>query len=80
MHINFFEDQPNVAGIGHDWIKDKEPTQEYILLPLHPHGPRISVEDVVQAAQEKPSENAPKDKDVQDSKDVAEKEESHKLK
>ncbi|GJR83668.1 ribonuclease H-like domain-containing protein [Tanacetum coccineum] len=58
--------------------KDKEPTQEYILLPLHPHGPRISVEDVVQAAQEKPSENAPKDKDVQDSKDVAEKEESHK--
>ncbi|GKA97095.1 putative ribonuclease H-like domain-containing protein [Tanacetum coccineum] len=37
--------------------KDKEPTQEYILLPLHPHRPRISVEDVVQAAQEKPSEN-----------------------
>ncbi|GJX27874.1 hypothetical protein Tco_0235953 [Tanacetum coccineum] len=59
--------------------KDKEPTQEYILLPLHPHRPRISVEDVVQAAQEKPSENSPKDNDVQDSEDVAEKEEQHTL-
>ncbi|GJX02680.1 hypothetical protein Tco_0188596 [Tanacetum coccineum] len=59
--------------------KDKEPTQEYILLPLHPHRPRILVEDVVQAAQEKPSENSPKDNDVQDSEDVAEKEEQHTL-
>ncbi|GKD93018.1 putative ribonuclease H-like domain-containing protein [Tanacetum coccineum] len=59
--------------------KDKEPTQEYILLPLHPHGTRISVQDVVHAAQVKPSENDSKDKDVQDSEDVAENEE-HKLK
>ncbi|GKC07541.1 ribonuclease H-like domain-containing protein [Tanacetum coccineum] len=81
MHIDFLEDQPNVAGSGPDWMfdldfltntmnyilvsvenqvnmdvgtqehyvagsseKDKEPTQEYILLPLHPHRPRISVE------------------------------------
>ncbi|GKD94794.1 putative ribonuclease H-like domain-containing protein [Tanacetum coccineum] len=81
MHIDFLEDQPNVARCRKSSLsgKDKEPTQEYILLPLHPHGPRISVEDVVQVAQEKPSENAPKDKDVQDSEDVAEKEESHKL-
>ncbi|GJT42429.1 hypothetical protein Tco_0951144 [Tanacetum coccineum] len=57
--------------------KDKEPTQEYILFPPHPHRPRISVEDVVQAAQDKPSENFPKDNDVQDSEDVAEKEEQH---
>ncbi|GKA23682.1 putative ribonuclease H-like domain-containing protein [Tanacetum coccineum] len=53
--------------------KDKEPTQEYILLPLNLHRPRISVEGVVQAAQEKPSEIFPKDNDVQDSEDVAEK-------
>ncbi|GJV79253.1 reverse transcriptase domain-containing protein [Tanacetum coccineum] len=116
MHIDFLEDQPNVAGSGPDWMfdldfltntmnyipvsvenqvnvdactqehyvagsseKDKEPTQEYILLLLHPHRPRISVEDVVQAAQEKPSKNFPKDNDVQDSKDVAEKEEQHML-
>ncbi|GJS05819.1 putative ribonuclease H-like domain-containing protein [Tanacetum coccineum] len=59
--------------------KDKEPTQEYILLPLHPHRPRILVEDVVQAAQEKPFENSPKDNDVQDSEDVTEKEEQHTL-
>ncbi|GJT27312.1 putative ribonuclease H-like domain-containing protein [Tanacetum coccineum] len=43
--------------------KDKEPTHKYKLLPLHPHMTRISVEDVVQAAQ-----------DVQDSEDVAEQE------
>ncbi|GJV78649.1 ribonuclease H-like domain-containing protein [Tanacetum coccineum] len=60
------------AGIQESYIacstgNNKETPQEYILLPLHPHGPRISVEDVVQAAQEKPSENAPKDNDVQDS-------------
>ncbi|GJU64032.1 putative ribonuclease H-like domain-containing protein [Tanacetum coccineum] len=53
---------------------------EYILFPLHPHGPRISVEYVVQTAPEKPSENAPKHKDVQDSEVVAEKEDQDKLK
>ncbi|GKD77341.1 ribonuclease H-like domain-containing protein, partial [Tanacetum coccineum] len=116
VHIDFLEDQPNMAGIGPDWMFDldfltntmnyipvrienhvnmdagtqesyvagssgkvKEPTQDYILHPIHPHRPRIPVEEVVQAAQEKPSENAPKEYDVQDLKDVAEKEEQHKL-
>ncbi|GJY21220.1 hypothetical protein Tco_0393786 [Tanacetum coccineum] len=79
------ENQVNVdAGTQEHYVagsseKDKEPTQEYILLPLHPHRPRISVEDVVQAAQEKPSENSPKDNDAQDSEDVVEKEEQHTL-
>ncbi|GJZ45402.1 putative ribonuclease H-like domain-containing protein, partial [Tanacetum coccineum] len=79
------ENQVNVdAGTQEHYVagsseKDKEPTQEYILLPLHPHRPRISVEDVVQAAQEKPSETSPKDTAVQDSEDVAEKEEQHML-
>ncbi|GJR37798.1 ankyrin repeat-containing protein [Tanacetum coccineum] len=73
-----------IAGTQEHYVagsseKDKEPTQEYILLPLHPHRPRISVEDVVQAAQEKPSKNSPKDSDVQDSEDVAETEEQHTL-
>ncbi|GJU25747.1 ribonuclease H-like domain-containing protein [Tanacetum coccineum] len=40
--------------------KDKEPTREYILLPLHPHRIRIPVEDVAPAAHENPSENSPK--------------------
>ncbi|GJW19826.1 putative ribonuclease H-like domain-containing protein [Tanacetum coccineum] len=116
LHINFLEDQPNVAGSGPDWMFDldfltntmnyipvsienqvdvdagtqesyvagllgnnKETPQEYILFPLHPHGPRILVEDVVQTTQEKPSENAPKDKKVQYSKDVSDKEEQHNL-
>ncbi|GJY21188.1 putative ribonuclease H-like domain-containing protein [Tanacetum coccineum] len=92
LHINFLEDQPNVAGTGPNWMfdldfltnsmnyipvsvenqvnmdagtqdsyvagssgKDKEPTQEYILLPLHPHRTRIPVEDVAPAAHENPS-------------------------
>ncbi|GKA07564.1 ribonuclease H-like domain-containing protein [Tanacetum coccineum] len=76
LHINFLEDQPNVvnvdAGTQDSYVagssgKDKGPTQEYILLPLQPHRTRIPVKDVVQDAQEKPSENASSDKDVQDS-------------
>ncbi|GKF73020.1 hypothetical protein Tco_0219352, partial [Tanacetum coccineum] len=57
--------------------KDKGPTQEYILLPLQPHRIRILVEDVVH---EKPSESSPKDNDVQDSEDAADKEEQHQMK
>ncbi|GJR89513.1 putative ribonuclease H-like domain-containing protein [Tanacetum coccineum] len=70
------ENQVNVdAGTQEHYVagsseKDKEPTQEYILLPLHPHKPRILVEDVVQAAQDKPSDNFPKDNDVQDSENA----------
>ncbi|GJU85706.1 putative ribonuclease H-like domain-containing protein [Tanacetum coccineum] len=83
LHINFLEDQPNVAGTGPNWMfpsgKDKGPTQEYILLPLQPHRTRIPVKDVVQIAQEKPSENASSDKDVQDSEDAADKEEQHQM-
>ncbi|GKB49024.1 hypothetical protein Tco_0899777 [Tanacetum coccineum] len=59
--------------------KDKGPTQEYILLPLQPHRTRIPVKDVVQVAQEKPSENASPDKDIQDSEDAADKEEQHQM-
>ncbi|GKD45087.1 hypothetical protein Tco_1269732 [Tanacetum coccineum] len=59
--------------------KDKGPTQEYILLPLQPHRTRIQVKDVVQDAQEKPSENASPDKGIQVSKDVFEKEGQHQM-
>ncbi|GKA11550.1 putative ribonuclease H-like domain-containing protein [Tanacetum coccineum] len=116
LHIDFLEDQPNVAGNGPDWMFDldfltntmnyipvsienqvtvdagiqesyvagssrnnKETPQEYILLLLHPHGPRISVKDLVLDAKEEPSENVPKDNHVQDSEDVAEKQEQHNL-
>ncbi|GJS33256.1 putative ribonuclease H-like domain-containing protein [Tanacetum coccineum] len=116
LHINFLEDQPNVAGTGPNWMfdldfltnsmnyipvsvenqvnvdagtqdsyvagssgKDKGPTQEYILLPLQPHRTRIPVKDVVQVAQEKPSENASPDKDIQDSEDVIDKEGQHQM-
>ncbi|GKB40405.1 putative ribonuclease H-like domain-containing protein [Tanacetum coccineum] len=116
MHIDFLEDQPNVAVIGPNWMfdldfltntmnyipdsvenqvnvdagtqdsyvagssgKDKGPTQEYILLPLQPHRTRIPVEDVAPTAHEKPSESSPKDNDVQDSEDVADKEGQHQM-
>ncbi|GKD83480.1 ribonuclease H-like domain-containing protein, partial [Tanacetum coccineum] len=90
LHINFLEDQPNVQelvliGCTQDSYvagssgKDKEPTQEYILLPLHPHRTRIPVEDVVPATHEKPSENASINKNIQDSEDAADKEEQHQM-
>ncbi|GJX31779.1 putative ribonuclease H-like domain-containing protein [Tanacetum coccineum] len=44
-----------------------------------PHRTRIPVKDVVQVAQEKPSENASPDKDIQDSEDAADKEEQHQM-
>ncbi|GJS98569.1 putative reverse transcriptase domain-containing protein, partial [Tanacetum coccineum] len=59
--------------------KDKGPTQEYILLPLHPHRTRIPVEDIASATHEKPFESSPKDNDVQDSEDVADKEGQHQM-
>ncbi|GKD09770.1 putative ribonuclease H-like domain-containing protein, partial [Tanacetum coccineum] len=79
------ENQVNVdAGTQDSYVagssgKDKGPTQEYILLPLHPHKTRIPVEDVAPAAHEKPSESSPKDNDVQDSEDVADKEGQHQM-
>ncbi|GKF38578.1 hypothetical protein Tco_0118639, partial [Tanacetum coccineum] len=59
--------------------KDKEPTQEYILLQLHPHRTRIPVEDVAPAGHEKSFESSSKDNDVQDSEDVADKEGQHQM-
>ncbi|GKB98903.1 hypothetical protein Tco_0985040 [Tanacetum coccineum] len=64
------ENQVNVdAGTQDSYVagssgKDKEPTQKYILLPLHPYRTRILVEDGVHDAQEKPPANASLDKDV----------------
>ncbi|GJS34897.1 reverse transcriptase domain-containing protein [Tanacetum coccineum] len=76
MHIDFLEDQLNVAGSGPDWMFDLDfltNTMNYI---------PVSVENQVNvdaAAQEKTSETSPKDTNVQDSEDVAEKEEQHML-
>ncbi|GKF52576.1 hypothetical protein Tco_0159486, partial [Tanacetum coccineum] len=49
---------------------DKGHTQEYILLPLQPHRTRIPAKDVVQDAQEQPSEYASPDKGIQVSEEV----------
>ncbi|GJW19581.1 putative ribonuclease H-like domain-containing protein [Tanacetum coccineum] len=79
------ENQVNVdAGTQDSYVagssgKDKGPTQEYILLPLQPHRTRIPVEDVPLAAHEKPSESSPKENDVQDSEDAANKESEQDL-
>ncbi|GKA65435.1 hypothetical protein Tco_0765142 [Tanacetum coccineum] len=84
IHVSV-ENQVNVDATTQDYYiagssgKDIGPTHEYILLPLQPHRTRIPVKDVVQDVQEKPSENASSDKDVQDSKDVADKEEQHQM-
>ncbi|GKF69111.1 hypothetical protein Tco_0202168, partial [Tanacetum coccineum] len=57
--------------------KDKGPTQEYILLPQQPHRTRIPVKHIAPTAHEKSSKSSPKDNDVQDSEDAADKEEQH---
>ncbi|GKC01578.1 putative ribonuclease H-like domain-containing protein, partial [Tanacetum coccineum] len=59
--------------------KDKGHTQEYILLPLQLHRTRIPAEDVPPDAHEKSFESSPKDNDVQDSEDAANKESKHDL-
>ncbi|GKB77714.1 putative ribonuclease H-like domain-containing protein [Tanacetum coccineum] len=46
---------------------------------LQPYRTRIPVEDVAPTAHEKPSENSPKDNDVHDSEDVANKEGQHQI-
>ncbi|GJS99207.1 putative ribonuclease H-like domain-containing protein [Tanacetum coccineum] len=80
------ENQVNVdAGTQDSYVagssaKDKGPTQEYILLLLQPHRTRIPVKDIASAAHEKPSESSPKDNDVQDLEDAANKEEQHQMK
>ncbi|GKF63836.1 hypothetical protein Tco_0187284 [Tanacetum coccineum] len=74
------ENQVNMdAGTQDSYVagssgKDKGLTQEFILLLLKPHRTRIPVEDVAPAAHEKPSKSSLKDNNVQDSKDVADKE------
>ncbi|GKD45391.1 putative ribonuclease H-like domain-containing protein, partial [Tanacetum coccineum] len=54
-------------------------TQEYILLPLQPHRTRIPIEDVTPVAHETPSESFPKENDVQDLEDAANKESEQDL-
>ncbi|GKB97010.1 putative ribonuclease H-like domain-containing protein [Tanacetum coccineum] len=49
------------------------------LLPLQPHRTRIPVEDVPPTAHEKPSKSSPKDNDIQDSEDAANKESEQDL-
>ncbi|GKA51692.1 putative ribonuclease H-like domain-containing protein [Tanacetum coccineum] len=56
---------------------DKGHAQEYILLPLQPHRIRIPAKEVVQDAQEQPSENASPDKGIHVSEDVFDKEGQH---
>ncbi|GKF80464.1 hypothetical protein Tco_0239066, partial [Tanacetum coccineum] len=79
------ENQVNVdAGTQDSYVvgssgKDKGPTQEYILLLLQPYRTRIPVEDVPPATHEKCSKTSPKENDVQDSEDVANKESEQDL-
>ncbi|GJU29452.1 putative ribonuclease H-like domain-containing protein, partial [Tanacetum coccineum] len=88
MACGFLEVNPkevNVdAGTQDSYIvgssgKDKGPTQEYILLPLQPHRIRIPIEDVAPVAHETPSESSPKENDIQDSEDAANKESEQDL-
>ncbi|GJV51068.1 retrovirus-related pol polyprotein from transposon TNT 1-94 [Tanacetum coccineum] len=75
LHIDFLEDQPNVAGTGPNWMFDLDfltNSMNYIPVSVENQikcGCRVPVEDIAAAAHEKPSESSPKDNDVQDSED-----------
>ncbi|GJU69822.1 putative ribonuclease H-like domain-containing protein [Tanacetum coccineum] len=79
------ENQVNVdAGTQDSYVasssgKDKGPTLGYIWLPLQSHRTRIPIKDVAPDAHEKPSESSPNDNDIQDSKDVIDKEGQHQM-
>ncbi|GJT28994.1 ribonuclease H-like domain-containing protein, partial [Tanacetum coccineum] len=82
LHIDFLEDQPNVAGNGPDWMFDLNfltNTMNYIPVSIENQVTVDAVKYVVLDAKEKPFKNAPKDNHVQDSEDVAKKEEQHNL-
>ncbi|GKA75948.1 hypothetical protein Tco_0782326 [Tanacetum coccineum] len=92
--LSFLEDQPNMAGIGPDWMFDLDfltNTMNYIPVRIENHvnmdaGTQESYvagssgkKKLFKLHKKNPSENAPKDYDVHDLEDVAEKEEQHKL-
>ncbi|GJZ19853.1 zinc finger, CCHC-type containing protein [Tanacetum coccineum] len=82
LHINFLEDQPNVTGTGPNWMFDLDfltNSMNYIPVSVEIRI-RIPVKDVAPAAHEKPSESSPKENDLQDTEDVADKEEQHQMK
>ncbi|GJR64481.1 putative ribonuclease H-like domain-containing protein [Tanacetum coccineum] len=88
LHINFLEDQPNVAGTGTQdsyvtcFIREKDNGPYVgILLPstINLIEARIPAKDVVQDAQEQPSENASPNKGIQVLEDVFDKEGQHQM-
>ncbi|GKB92928.1 putative ribonuclease H-like domain-containing protein [Tanacetum coccineum] len=79
LHINFLEDQPNVAGTGPNWMFDLDfLTTSMNYIPVSIENQDL-VKDVVQDAQEQPSENASPDKGIQVSEDVFDKEGQHQM-
>ncbi|GJU58666.1 ribonuclease H-like domain-containing protein [Tanacetum coccineum] len=91
LHINFLEDQLNVTGTGLNWMFDLDfLTNSMNYIPVSVENQVlwnvvhkiliVALKDVALPAHEKPSESSPKDNDVQDSEDVADKEEQHQMK
>ncbi|GJV76507.1 ribonuclease H-like domain-containing protein [Tanacetum coccineum] len=81
LHINFLEDN-QIDRTGPNWMCS-EKIKDYSMdsYSFHTtHKTKIPVEDVPPAAHEKPSESSPKDNDVQDTEDAADKEEQHQMK
>ncbi|GJR23716.1 putative ribonuclease H-like domain-containing protein [Tanacetum coccineum] len=92
LHIDFLEDQPNVAGTGPNWMLDLDfLTNSMNYIPVSVENmvnvdagtqdsyDKDSSRNVAPAAHEKPSGSSPKDNDVQDSEDVADKEGQHQM-
>ncbi|GJU76648.1 putative ribonuclease H-like domain-containing protein [Tanacetum coccineum] len=83
LQINFLEDQLNVTGTGPNWMFDLDfltNSMNYIPVSVENQVNVDAVEDVPPATHGKPSESSPKDNDVQDTKDAADKEEQYQMK
>ncbi|GKD93422.1 putative ribonuclease H-like domain-containing protein [Tanacetum coccineum] len=82
LHINFLEDQPNVAGTGPNWMFDLDfltNSMNYIPVSVENQVIVDAVKNVVQDGQTQPSENASPDKGIQVSEDVFDKEGQHQM-
>ncbi|GJV44382.1 retrovirus-related pol polyprotein from transposon TNT 1-94 [Tanacetum coccineum] len=90
LHINFLKDQPNVAGTAPNWMFDLDfltssmnyipvSIENQVIVDAGAQDSYVAVKDVVQDAQEQPSENASPDKGIQVLKDVFDKEGQHQM-
>ncbi|GJX79961.1 ribonuclease H-like domain-containing protein [Tanacetum coccineum] len=75
LHINFLEDQPNVAGTGPNWMFDLD----FLTTSMNYIPVSVENQDDVHGCTRQPSEKLSPDKGIQVSEDVFDKEGQHQM-